>query len=176
METGAMESAGTLTSQTTTAAIAWRVVCRALRKLLLSPSTWILGALVVSLALVAGVRSLQSSLALASPAHDSADRYVQALQTGDVDTFLASLSPEARTELGILGRMAGAAGSPAERRAARAVLARDHIDRYTRLGQHATEDGSFVVYSIERDASDGTHTLPLVVWLDQNGQVVRATT
>jgi hypothetical protein len=67
-------------------------------------------------------------------------------------------------------------GSTAERRAARVVLARDHIDRYSRIGQRPTEDGSFVVYAVERHAADGTHTVPLVVWLDRSGQVVRATT
>lgn len=173
-----MQAAATLTrdtSQPSLGTVAWRVCRRAVRNLLLSPWTWILAAAVVSLALVANVGLLQVPTALAAPPRDAADRYVQALQTGDVDTYLASLSPEARTALAVLGRSAGAAGSPAERRAARTVLAQEHIDRYTRLGQHQTGDGSFVVYA-ERDTSDGTHTLPLVVWLDHNGQVVRATT
>ena len=174
-----MQAAATLTrdtSQPSVDTLAWRVCRRAGRKLLLSPWTWVMAAVVVSLALVANARLLQAPTALATPPRDAADRYVQALETGDVDTFLASLSPEARTALAVLGRSTGAAGSPAERRAARTVLAQDHVDRYTRLGQHQTEDGSFVVYAIERDTSDGTHTLPLVVWLDHNGQVVRATT
>ena len=114
-------------------------------------------------------------MAFASPSRDAADRYVQALQTGNVDTFLASLSPDARTKIGILGRFTGAPGSQAERRAAQVVLAQDHIDRYTRLGKHPSEDGSFVVYAIERDATDGTHATPLVVWLDRDGRVLRST-
>ena len=56
--------------------------------------------------------------------------------------------------------------TPAERRAARSVVARDHIDRYTRLAEHSAEDARFVVYAVERDASDGIHTQPLVVWLE----------
>src|SRR5919202_6753941 len=147
-----MGAAATLMKQAHPAApttIAWRVFRRTLRKLLSSPWTWAIAAVVIGLAVLANVRVLQAPMALASPPRDAADRYVQALQTGDVDTFLASLSPEARTELGVLGRFAGANGSPAERRAARVVLARDHIDRYSRLGQHETEDGSFVVSAIE---------------------------
>ncbi|MDQ6672048.1 MAG: hypothetical protein M3069_15120 [Chloroflexota bacterium] len=149
---------------------------RAVRKLLLSPSTWLLTALVASLFVVVNGHLPQTPMALASASRDAADRYVQALQTGNVDTFLASLSPDARTQLGILGRFTGAPGAQAERRAAQVVLAQDHLDRYTRLGQHPTEDGSFVVYAVERDATDGTHTTPLVVWLDRNGQVARTTT
>jgi hypothetical protein len=171
-----MHAAGTLTNHPSAGTLAWRVLCRAGRKLLLSPWTWLIVAGVVALALVANVRVLQAAMPLAAPTQDTADRYVQALQTGDVDTFLATLSPEARTELGVLGRFTQASGSPAERRAARVILARDHIDRYSRLGKHSTEDGSFVVYAVERDAANGTHTLPLVVWLDRDGQVVRTTT
>ena len=159
------------TSQPTAAAIALRVLRRLVRKVLLSPSTWIILAIAVSLAMVANVRTLQSTLA--APARDAADQYVEALKSGDVDAFLASLSPDARTELGVFGRYMGPPSTPAERRAARTVVARDHIDRYTRLAQHSTEDGSFVVYAIERDTPDGAHTQPLVVWLDQNGHVVR---
>ena len=159
------------TSRPTPGTIVWRVLQRAVRKLLLSPSTWIIAAVTVSLALVANVRVLQSTLA--APTRDAADQYVEALKTGDVDAFLATLSPEAQTDLRVLGRFIGPPGTPAERRAAQTVVARDHIDRYTRLGQHTTQDGSFVVYAVERDTPDGTHAHPLVVWLDHNGQVLR---
>ena len=161
------------TLQSTAVTIAMRVLRRLIRKVLLSPSTWIILAVAVSLAIVANLRTFQSTVA--APARDAADQYVEALKSGDVDTFLASLSPDARTALGVFGRYIGPPGTPAERRAARTVVARDHIDGYTRLGQHSTEDGSFVVYAVERDASDGTHTQPLVVWLDQSGHVVRTT-
>jgi hypothetical protein len=152
--------------------IAVRVLRRAVRKLALSPTTWVIFALAITALVVANGRT---SLALASPSKDAADQYVQALQTGNVDQFLASLSPEARAELDAVGRFAGLPRTQAEQRAARIVLAQNHIDGYTRLGQRATEDGSFVVYAIERSASDGTHTTPLVVWLDRDGHVVRST-
>jgi hypothetical protein len=145
------------------------------RKTVLSPSTWILAAVSVSLVVLLNGRLLQAPLAMAASPRDAADQYVQALQTGNVDGFLASLAPQARSELGTLGRVGGIPGSQAERRAARMVLAHDHIDRYTRMGQHPTEDGSFVVYAVERDAADGTHTTPLVVWLDRDGHVVHTT-
>ena len=41
--------------------------------------------------------------ALAVPSKDAADQYVQALQTGNVDQFLASLAPQARTDLDAVG-------------------------------------------------------------------------
>ncbi|HET6319112.1 MAG TPA: hypothetical protein VFG86_21875 [Chloroflexota bacterium] len=74
---------------------------------------WIILALSVSLALVANVRVLQSPFA--AP-RDAADQYVDALKTGDVDAFLASLAPEARTELAVLARFISQPGTPAERR------------------------------------------------------------
>src|ERR1044071_101414 len=115
-----MQAAATLTrdtSQPSLGMVAWRVCRRAVRKLLLNPWTWLIAAVVISLALVANVRLLPAPTALAAPPGDAADRYVQALQTADVDTFLASLSPEARTALAVLGHSTGAAGSAAERRA-----------------------------------------------------------
>ena len=155
--------------------VAVRVLRRAVRKLALSPTTWLVLALMIGALVVANGRLLQAPLVLAAPSKDAADQYVQALQSGNVDQFLATLSPEARAALDTVGRFAGLPGTQAEQRAARIVLAQDHIDGYTRLGQHATEDGSFVVYAIERNASDGTHTTPLVVWLDHDGHVVRST-
>jgi hypothetical protein len=147
--------------------IAVRVLRRAVRKLAPSPTTWVILALAITPLVVAN--------GLAAPPKDAADRYVQALQTGNVDQFLATLSPEARADLDAAGRFVGRPRTQAEQRAARIVLAQNHIDGYTRLGQHATEDGSFVAYAIERNASDGTHTTPLVVWLDQDGHVLRST-
>jgi hypothetical protein len=155
--------------------IAVRVLRRAVRKLALSPTVWLILALAIGALAVTNLRFFQAPLAIASPSKDAADQYVQALQTGNVDQFLVTLSPDARAELEAVGRFAGLPRTQAEQRAARIVLARNHIDGYTRLGQHASEDGSFVVYAIERNASDGTHTTPLVVWLDQDGQVVRST-
>ena len=170
-----MQAAATLNWKPSPAEIGLRVLRRATRKLALSPVTWLLAAVALSLLLVMNGRLLAAPLAFATPSKDAADRYVQALQSGDIDAFLSSLAPEARTQLGAAGRHTGLASSQAERRAARFVLAEEHIDRSTRLSQHATQDGSFVVYAIERDAADGTHTIPLVVWLDQDGHVVRST-
>lgn len=171
-----MHATATLNWEPTPGRIAIRVLRRAIRKFALSPMTWlVVVAALVGFAIVNG-RALLAPLALAAPPKDAAETYVQALQNGDIDQFLSSLAPEARTALSAVGRFAGQPRSQAERRAARVVLAQDHIDGYTRLGQHATEDGSFVVYAIERDAADGKHSTPLVVWLDHDGHVVRSTT
>jgi hypothetical protein len=169
-----VQAAATLNWEPSPGDIAIRVLRRAARKLALSPITWLLIAVTLALLVAVNGRTLTAPLALASPSKDAADTYVQALRSGDVDAFLSSLAPQARTQLRAVGRFAGVPSSQAERRAARVVLAQDHIDRYTRLSQHQTEDGSFVVYAIERDAADGTHTIPLVVWLDQDGHVVRS--
>ena len=170
-----MQAAATLEWQPGPGRIAIRVVRRATRKIALSPMTWVLVMAAVLAFVVVSGRMLLAPHALAAPSKNAADTYVQALQTGNVDAFLSSLAPEARTQLSAIGRFASPPSSQAERRAARIVLAQNHIDRYTRLGQHTTENGSFVVYAIQRDGADGTHTTPLVVWLDEDGHVVRST-
>src|SRR6059058_4470160 len=126
-----MDAGPTPRSPISAGEVAARVLRRAVRKLPLSPSTWLLSAVVAVPFVVVNGHLPQTPMAFASPSRDAADRYVQALQTGNVDTFLASLSPYARTKIGILGRFTGAPGSQAERRAAQVVLAQDHIDRYT---------------------------------------------
>ena len=170
-----MQAAATLKWQPGPGWIAVRVVRRATRKIVLSPMTWVLVVAAVAAFVVVNGRVLLAPLALAAPPKDAADTYVQALQTGNVDAFLSTLAPDAHNQLSAIGRFATDPTSQAERRAARIVLAQDQIERYTRLGQHTTKDGSFVVYAIERDGADGTHTTPLVVWLDEDGHVVRST-
>jgi hypothetical protein len=101
---------------------------------------------------------------------------VESPQTGNADGSLAPCLRKHVPKLARDGRFIGSGPrSLSERRAAERVLAQDHVERYTRLGQHMTENGSFVVYAVEQDASDGTHTMPLVVWLNRDGRVLRST-
>jgi hypothetical protein len=152
------------------------VARRAVQLTLRSPSTWLMLGLAVALLVIAGaVTPARPRWPLSAPAPDRADRYVESLKTGNVDNFIGALAPEARTQLALAGRIAGAPGSQAERRAAQHVVAQERIDRFTRLGQHQTSDGSFVAYAVERDAPDGTHAWPLIVWLDAEGRVLRTT-
>jgi len=152
-----------------------RVLVRAVRSIIRSPFTWLIAVVAVAMVVVEIGNPLRATLPVVTRT-DAADRYLESLQTGNVDGFLSTLSPEARTELAMAGRFTGPGPrSLSERRAAQRLLAQDHIDRYTRLGQHTTEDGSFVVYAVEQDAADGTHTTPLVVWLDRDGRVLRST-
>jgi hypothetical protein len=137
--------------------------------------TWLIAMLAAGMVVIEIGNPLRVMTPIVSRA-DTADRYLESLRTGNVDGFLSTLSSEARTKMAMAGRFTGSGPrSLSERRAAQRVLAQDHVDRYTRLGQHATENGSFVVYTVEQDAADGTHTTPLVVWLDRDGQVLRST-
>ncbi len=170
-----METAQTLESQGFAAGVRRRILVRAVRGIIRSPYTWLIAILGAGVVVIEIGNPLHVMTPVVSRA-DAADEYVESLQTGNVDGFLSTLSPEARTELAMAGRFTGSAlRAQAERRAAQRVLAQDHVDRYARLGQHATENGSFVVYAVEQDAADGTHTTPLVVWLDRDGRVLRST-
>jgi hypothetical protein len=170
-----VEAAQTLEHRVGASGVWRRVLVRAVRGIIRSPYTWLLTLLGAGIVVI----EIGNPLRITTPvvAHaDAADQYVESLQTGNVDGFLSTLSSEARAELAMAGRFTGSGSrSLAERRAALRILALDHVDRFTRLGQHATESGSFVVYAVEHDAADGTHTTPLVVWLDRAGRVVRAT-
>lgn len=170
-----MEAAQTLDNQALARGVGRRILVRALRSVIRSPYTWLIAVLGAGIVVI----QIGNPLHVLTPAvgrADAADQYVESLQTGNVDGFLSTLSPEARTELAMASRFSGSGPrSLAERRAAQRVLAQDHVDRYTRLGQHTTENGSFVVYAVEQDAADGTHTTPLVVWLDRDGRVLRST-
>jgi len=170
-----VEAAHTLENQALAAGVWRRILVRAVRGIIRSPYTWLIAVLGVGIVVI----EIGNPLHLMTPfvsRVDAADQYVESLQSGNVEGFLSSLSPEARTELAMAGRFAGSAlRAQAERRAAERVLAQDHVDRYARLGQHATENGSFVVYAVEQDAADGRHTMPLVVWLDRDGRVLRST-
>ena len=116
-------------SGATAGALAVRVAHRAVRMIVLSPWTWMLAAVAIGLALVTNVRLVQAPLALAASSRDAADQYVQALQTGNVDDFLASLSPGRRTELSNsgAGRAADAEQHVAEQSAQRAPLERQLV-------------------------------------------------
>jgi len=171
-----VEAAHTLQHHALVGDIGRRVLVRAARSIIRSPFTWLIAALAAALVVVEMGNPLVAALTPGVAHQDAADVYLESLKTGNVDGFLSTLSPQARTALAMVGRFTGAsARSLAERRAAERVLAQDHVDRYTRLGQHSTEDGSFVVYAVEQDAADGTHTGPLVIWLDRDGRVLRST-
>jgi hypothetical protein len=170
-----VEAAQTLENQALARSIGRRILVRTARSVIRSPYTWLIAILAAGMVVIEIGNPLRVMTPIVSRG-DTADRYLESLQTGNVDGFLNTLSSEARTELAMAGRFSGAgARSLSERRAAQRVLAQDHVDRYTRLGQHATENGSFVVYAVEQDAADGTHTTPLIVWLDHDGRVLRST-
>jgi len=169
-----LEAVQTLDNQALARGVARRILVRAVRSVLLSPYTRLLVPVAAALFAIESGNPLQVIPPVVAR-QDAAHRYLESLQTGNVDSFLSTLSTEARTELAMASRFSGSGPrSLAKRRAAQRVLAQDHVDRFTRLRQPASDNWSCVVYAVEQDAADGTHTTPLVVWLDRDGRVLRS--
>lgn len=148
--------------------IVGRVAMRAARRLVRDPLTLLAVALLVAVWLVVpAARPVEIS-----PAHDSAEQYLEALRDRDAAAFLSALSPQARRALELRFGMPAVSAAAAffhdqESRGERVI-------GWERIGSYQTAQGEnlrfYVVHYARRDER---RDVPYVLTIDADGKIVR---